>query len=265
MHRSRVLSGLILFPLALAVILWLPPFLFAVTVGCLALLAAGELFALAAARGLRPVWPTGLVAAGLAAAAPALGGRGVALGALAVAGAGTLAWIALAGGDPAAGVARAGVTALGAAYAGGLLAFAVLLREGPAGPRRLLAAGCIVWAGDIAAYYGGRAFGVRKLAPTVSPAKTVEGALAGLAASAAVAAAGSAGLWAGPTLPWALVGGLLGIAGQVGDLAESLLKRSLGVKDSGHLIPGHGGLLDRLDSLLFAVPALYGLTCLGLI
>jgi phosphatidate cytidylyltransferase len=111
------------------------------------------------------------------------------------------------------------------------------------------------WAGDSAAYLAGRAFGRHKLAPVVSPGKTIEGALGGLLAAVLVSAAvfgmsGALPIWAG-----ALVGGVIGVCGQIGDLSESFLKRQAGVKDSGNLIPGHGGMLDRVDALLFAFPA----------
>ncbi|MFT4038469.1 MAG: phosphatidate cytidylyltransferase [Thermomicrobiales bacterium] len=111
------------------------------------------------------------------------------------------------------------------------------------------------WAGDSAAYLTGRAFGRHKLAPAVSPGKTIEGSLGGLIATAVVSALvfGASGV-----LPWwsgALVGLVIGVAGQLGDLSESFLKRQAGVKDSGSLIPGHGGMLDRIDALLFAFPA----------
>ena len=100
--------------------------------------------------------------------------------------------------------------------------------------------------------------------PRVSPKKTVEGAMGGIAATALVAGLGSGWLW--PRLPigtavW--VGVMLAIVGMVGDLSESAVKRAAGVKDSGSIIPGHGGVLDRLDSLIFAVPVLYGLTWMG--
>lgn len=264
-HLKRVLTGLLLFPAFLALALWSSPLVFALGVCLVALAAAGELYALAQARGLRPVWPTGLAAVALAAASPLLGEE-ASVWALGLAGAGTLAWVALTGEDPVAGLARAGVTALGAAYVGGLLAFALVLRQGPAGPTRVVAAALITWAGDIAAFYAGRAWGRRRLAPTLSPGKTVAGAVAGLLASVATAAVGSPWFWPGaPLLQAGAVGALVGLAGQVGDLVESLLKRGLGTKESGWIIPGHGGLLDRIDSLLFAVPALFGLARLGLV
>ena len=265
MHLKRVLSGLALFPLGLAVILWSPPPLFAAVVCLLALGCAWELFALAAAHGIRPVWPTGLLGAVLIPAAAHAGGAPSALAAMSVAGAGTLAWLALSGGDPGPAVARAGVTALGAIYVGGLSAFALLLWKTPEGPARVAAAALITWAGDVAAFYAGRSFGRRRLVPAISPTKTVEGAGAGLVASMLVAVAAASAFGWGRPLAWVAAGAFVGLAGQAGDLAESLVKRSLGAKDSGWIIPGHGGLLDRIDSLLYGIPAFYALTRLGLI
>jgi phosphatidate cytidylyltransferase len=114
------------------------------------------------------------------------------------------------------------------------------------------------WIGDSAAYYAGRLFGRHKLAPVVSPNKTWEGAAASVIASVAFGL-----LYLGcfmPRLPWWEVAGMavLGnIAGQLGDLAESAIKRGAGVKDSSNLLPGHGGMLDRVDSSLFALPTVY--------
>ena len=127
---------------------------------------------------------------------------------------------------------------------------------GSSGHRWLLAALALVWAADSGAYFAGRRFGRRKLAPTISPNKTVEGALGGLVAGVGVALA--FGLFAGATaaqLPaLALVAVVAVMASIVGDLVESLLKRQAGVKDSGALIPGHGGILDRIDGVLAALP-----------
>lgn len=114
----------------------------------------------------------------------------------------------------------------------------------------------IVWACDSGAYYFGRRFGRRRLAPVVSPKKTWEGAVAGLACATVFAAAGGT-WWFAPELGplrGALAGALASTAGQLGDLVESLWKRGAGVKDSGVFLPGHGGFYDRIDSLLFAGP-----------
>jgi phosphatidate cytidylyltransferase len=123
----------------------------------------------------------------------------------------------------------------------------------------------IVAASDTAQYYTGRAFGRRKLAPSISPAKTIEGAGGGLVVAAILGAALTPCLLGFTVTPalrvpvWvgAGFGLLLALAGMLGDLFESFLKRSAGVKDSSHLIPGHGGVLDRIDSHLFAAPAYY--------
>ncbi len=116
----------------------------------------------------------------------------------------------------------------------------------------------VIFAGDTGAYYTGRSMGRNKLAPKVSPGKTVEGLMGGLAGN--LIAALIAHFWFFPELkiahavPLALVMGILGVTG---DLCESMLKRGAKAKDAGHLIPGHGGLLDRLDSMLFNAPLLY--------
>jgi phosphatidate cytidylyltransferase len=154
----------------------------------------------------------------------------------------------------------AATLSLGLIYPTGCLAYLILIRTAPGdlGPPFILSLLAIVWGGDAAAYYAGRAFGKHKLAPVVSPNKTVEGAIGGLCGSLA------AGLLASRLfhLPFAgmamiaiplLVGGI----GQLGDLVESMFKRSAGVKDSGSLIPSHGGLFDKLDSVAFAAPLFY--------
>ena len=111
----------------------------------------------------------------------------------------------------------------------------------------------IVWSSDIGAYLLGRLLGGPKLAPVISPGKTWTGALGGLIAAGLVGVV-AAMLWQAAWWPAALVAGLLGLVSQAGDLVESAAKRYFGVKDSGRLIPGHGGLLDRLDGLLAAAP-----------
>ena len=138
-----------------------------------------------------------------------------------------------------------------------LLSHLYLLRQLPRGIEWTFLTILLVWATDIGAYLIGRQFGRHLLAPQVSPKKTVEGSLGGLLFSIAMALAF-----------WYIVGGaiwityislavIIGVSAQIGDLFESALKRSAGVKDSGKLIPGHGGVLDRFDSLIFALPLVY--------
>jgi phosphatidate cytidylyltransferase len=163
-------------------------------------------------------------------------------------------------------LAAVGVTVLAVAYAGALPAFLLDMRHHGHGLRSWAGAWLVffplvvTWVCDTAAMFGGRAFGGAKLAPTVSPGKTRSGSLAGVVGSLAVAPVFAAAVFprVGVDVPlWQLlvVAAVLGVIGQIGDLAESLFKREAGVKDSSQLIPGHGGVLDRLDSLYFVIPA----------
>ncbi len=161
-------------------------------------------------------------------------------------------------------VLQAAWVVLDLVYAGGLLGCGSLLRDAPDGRQLIFFVVSTTWAGDTAAYYVGSRLGKRPLAPRISPKKTVEGAIGGIAATVLVAAVGSVWVW--PRLPvgtaiW--VGGVVAVVGMLGDLAESAVKRAAGVKDSGAAIPGHGGVLDRLDSVVFACPVLYALIWMG--
>jgi phosphatidate cytidylyltransferase len=147
---------------------------------------------------------------------------------------------------------------LGIVYIFGAWRCALALRD--RNPRWLLFALVLSWAGDTAALYIGKAFGRHKLAPNVSPAKTWEGAIGSVAGGILAGAIYAHYLLAGAPLGMVLILAAAGnIAGQLGDLAESALKRGAGVKDSGSSLPGHGGWLDRIDSSLFGVPVVYGL------
>ncbi|MCG8466622.1 MAG: phosphatidate cytidylyltransferase [Gemmatimonadetes bacterium] len=172
-------------------------------------------------------------------------------------------------------IRSAAVTAFGVLYVGGLLAFAVPIREGwfmldPEFAQTtdrisrtlfLFFPLVITWIADMAAYFGGKALGRQKLAPVVSPNKTVAGAVSALVAAVVVAAAYSRlvlpGAWALDWVPTILFGFTVGALAIFGDLVESALKRECGVKDSSNLLPGHGGMLDRLDSVLWALPAAF--------
>jgi phosphatidate cytidylyltransferase len=157
----------------------------------------------------------------------------------------------------------------GLLYCGLTLATVPLLWFQQDGPSMLIFLFCIVWTGDIAALYIGRRFGRTKLAPHISPNKSWEGSAGSLAGSLLIAAglvALSRALenrsihtlhFAGSLAHWLVLAVLLNIFAQVGDLVESAIKRWAGVKDSGTMLPGHGGILDRIDALLLAAPALW--------
>jgi len=144
--------------------------------------------------------------------------------------------------------------AAGIPYLGLAVVALAWLRTGEAGRDNVLFLLLVVWASDIGAYAAGRLIGGPKLAPRISPSKTWAGACGGLAAAMAVGAVVALALHDGALARILAVAGGIGVAAQLGDLLESALKRHYGVKDSGHLIPGHGGLLDRLDGVLTAAP-----------
>ena len=151
---------------------------------------------------------------------------------------------------------------MGFLYVPLLLGHLLLLRGLPNGIQWIFLLMVIVMAGDSGAYYVGCNFGRRKLYPVVSPNKSVEGAVGGLAGSVIGAFIAQATFFPALTVFDSLATALLlGIFGQLGDLFESFLKRSFGVKDSGTIFPGHGGVLDRLDSILFAAPAAFYYAC----
>ena len=159
-------------------------------------------------------------------------------------------------------LATAGFLAGGPVIAGFLLGHALALRNigdsGDVGRDWLLLALLTVFAADTGAYLAGQVLGRRRMAPSISPGKTWEGAGGGLAC--AVAAAIALGFLPGLSSPrWqlAIIGATVGVLSQVGDLLESKAKRASNVKDAGSLIPGHGGILDRLDSIVLSVPAVY--------
>ncbi len=172
-----------------------------------------------------------------------------------------LLWLlALARPEPIAdSVRRVGVLWVGVFYCCGLFPYLGMIRDGNNGLWLSLVALFSTWGGDTCAYFAGKAFGKHRLYPRISPKKTVEGAVGGLLGGVAVAFILSS-LLPGSEVPVQHVGalGLLAAAfGMVGDLTASLLKRSTDTKDSSHLIPGHGGFLDRFDGVMFAAPAVF--------
>lgn len=245
--KLRVLSAAVLAPLALACI-WLGGNAFA---GMVAVIAAGLAFEWLGLCRQRHALNAVLVFAALpiAVAVAAWVGTWPAIAVLAVAG---CAGIAVAG-----GVSRHRPLAFGIPYLGaGAVALVWLRQPGGSGGVNVMVLLLIVWASDIGAYVAGRAIGGPKLAPAISPGKTWSGAVGGLIAAAATGLAASAVLSHGaPSWRPAGFAVVIGAISQMGDLFESLVKRHFGVKDSGNLIPGHGGLLDRLDAVLTAAPA----------
>lgn len=269
--RARVLSALVAIPLTAAAVYAGGPAL-AVLLAALGALGAREVFALARRQSYRPLATIGVP---LAAALPLvvhvhrLGwiARPMSLAAVVfVALLGAVLFARRADEQPLASMA---VTTFGALYAGGLLAFGYLLRHHPwtvsaaSGVAFVGFPVILTWVSDIAAFVVGKALGKTKLMPSVSPAKTRAGTIGALMAAALAAVAYDVWVlrpFAQLALGWeraVLVGLAISAVGQIGDLVESLLKREAGVKDSGRLFPGHGGALDRLDSLLFALPVAY--------
>lgn len=252
-------------------------------------LGAWEFYRIARASGVAPLSDAGIAVAGLLPLAVHAHYLGVYTVPIAVAAVGVLIlattaiWSRGVAGRPLAAIS---LTLMGVVYTAGMLSFAYALRyhrfvfgfdDAPGvgvvswlGGRRIAPGGLLLlfpilltWASDIGAYFVGRAFGKRKLIPAVSPGKTVAGAIGGLVASVVVAwlfvhfaLRPIAQLGLSP-LGVVIFGALISVAAQVGDLFESLLKREAGVKDSSRLLPGHGGILDRFDSLIFVLPVAY--------
>ncbi|MEW6032677.1 MAG: phosphatidate cytidylyltransferase [Bacillota bacterium] len=261
MLATRVASALVFGPLLIAAGWFGGPLLWLLTaaVVVLGLLELDRLLAVTDRR----AWPALTLPVGLGLVAAAASGRPDLLGA--VLSAGVLAAVfapALFPGRVKAGDGVASVFAL--AYLPWLASHFILLRGLPGGAELFLFALFGTWVFDSGSYFAGRAFGRRKLAPRVSPGKTFEGLLGGAAAGLLfIGWLGLAWLGLGP-LESGLAAVVIMTAAQLGDLAESALKRQSGVKDSGALIPGHGGVLDRFDSLLGVMPAVYYLWWLWL-
>ena len=243
---KRILTALALFPLAFYGTFWAPYWVFFTIVACVALLCFYEFAGIVAAHGIERPGLLAYVAGVLLLLNPSpVVLVGIAL--LTV----SLRLDRLPGVLPA-----AAASLLGVVYVFGAWRSAIDLHA--LSPYWLLFALAINWVGDIAAYYTGRVFGRHKLAPRVSPAKSWEGAVGSIAATIIFGLLYRNQLKVG-VIEVVLVSAFGNVAGQLGDLAESAMKRGAGVKDSGTLLPGHGGWLDRLDSSLFSMPVVYWL------
>jgi len=253
---TRILSALVLLPLVLGTVWYLPPVATLGLAEIAALLAFVEYASLAEHLGA-PV-PRVLTGTAVVACCAAIG-LGLAPSAdILLAALIAIAAAAVGSGRPGPTVLPGVAAAIFAPVYLGLPLGALAAVRAVHGRGAVLALMLTVMASDSAQYYCGRLFGRRALAPSISPKKTVEGAVGGVAAGLVVLVAVGR-VWLPGLDPWrlALVGATLAALGIVGDLFESLLKRSAGMKDSSGLIPGHGGLLDRIDSWLFAAPAFY--------
>jgi phosphatidate cytidylyltransferase len=255
----RVATAVIALPALVAVLFLGPPALGWGVVAAATLVGAWEFQGLVRARGIRPMTAAGLLMT--AAIFVQVGTPGLVQVPLAPLALLVLLLAIVFRGDLQEGVSAAGVTLLGAVYLGtlgGMMAALLLVEPAAEGAWRLVLLLATVMVADVFAFFIGHGIGRRKLAPSISPGKTIEGAMGGLVGGVAGALAVRAlGLSDLPLLHAVLLGwGVAGL-GIAGDLFESLLKRWAGVKDSGRLFPGHGGMLDRLDSLLFGAPVLY--------
>jgi len=266
-HVGRVLSALVALPLLYGAVRFLPLPLFAVLIAAVVFLAQIEFYRMTLD------WHDGPAARR---ARYAVAGVGAAAGAGIVVIASQPAWAAglpllatvlvMAVGVTALGVEQdwrqastdAALVVFGVWYVAWLFAHLVSLRGLRGGEWLVFFVLWVTWIGDAAAYYVGRAIGKTPLAPRLSPKKTVAGAVGGVAASAAAAVIAAAWFVDGFSWPEAVgvgIGG--GLAGMAGDLVESVFKRGAGVKDSGGLVPSHGGFLDKIDGLLFTAPLFY--------
>lgn len=257
---KRVLTSLLLVPPVLYVILVGPQELFLAVVAVLATLCYREYQRIVATQGMPAPAPLGYVAGlgllFLPLVAPTHDWLLLLVTSLIA-----ITWM-LRADDLSRALPAAAALVFGVLYIFGAWRSGVSLRA--VSPYWLFFAVSLNWVGDVVAFYVGRRFGTRRLAPRVSPGKSWEGAAGSLVAATVLGGAYVAWQFALPVwqaLPLAMVAN---VAGQVGDLCESAMKRGAGVKDSGRMLPGHGGWLDRLDSSLFSMPATYAvLTLLG--
>jgi phosphatidate cytidylyltransferase len=259
MLYKRVLSGLLFLPIFYFFTWKLPPVYFLALVAAAAVLGQYEFYRMAEARGIRPHALLGSALGALVVLNtyhplfPATGTLLLAASLLAIMVARLFSPRPVEG-----AIEDVSATFMGIVYVAVLFGFQVTIRIGMEGRQWLVFLYFIIWASDIGAYSIGIPFGKHRLYEKISPKKSIEGLLGAFAASA-----GMALLCQWWFMPPVNTGALVGIAlalaaaGTIGDLVESLFKRAAGVKDSGAIIPGHGGILDRMDSMLFAAPVLY--------
>jgi phosphatidate cytidylyltransferase len=287
---KRIATAVVLIPLVLLLVLKAPLYLLAIVAGAVALAAIAEFLKLAIHYGIQPLAPATYAFVALFFVFVILASinrtplvestamlYGIALAA-ALAPFGFLT-LAMRRADITSGYPAAAASTFAVAYIAIPMAMLVGIREQPAGAIWTIYTLLAVWAGDIFAYFVGQLLGRRRMSPEISPKKTWEGAVASILASVIVGTLwfqhaaeisstllriglidrrdGMFGLEQPQLWPIILLSAVVNIAAQLGDLVESLIKRGAGVKDSGTILPGHGGMLDRIDAMLFAVPVVW--------
>lgn len=287
---KRVATALVLIPVVLLLVLHASVPVLALTTSIIALLTARELLKLTEAYGVMPYYRATYVAVAAVFAILAIDAgqqKPLLSTGIFVYSAGFLACVvpfiflslSMRRGDLSSAYPSAAASSFTFVYAALPLAFLVQLRQQPSGAIFIIYVLLVVWAGDIFAYFIGKSLGKTLLAPRISPKKTWEGAIASVAASVLIGTIflrdsvqistwllnhgwierrdGIFGLEKPEVWPVIILSFILNIAAQFGDLVESLIKRGAGVKDSGAILPGHGGMLDRVDALLFAAPIMW--------
>lgn len=250
----RVLAATVLIPAVLACIFYVPRPMFLVLIDLVLVLSLRELFGLIGRQGAARYWLTYPVVLGL----PWIWcyRSEWVLAYLLLAGLLVMTWSVFTTRDMKTGFPSAAGNLFALLYLGVPMSVPGLLQADHA--RELLLILITIWMTDTAAYFAGKLFGKHKITPAISPSKSLEGYLAGFAAAALTVPIYSHFLLPSWSVPFSVLTGFaLGFIGTIGDLFESVLKRGAGIKDSSNLIPGHGGVLDRIDSLLFAFPSYY--------
>jgi len=287
---QRIATAAVLIPLVLLLVLKAPIYLIVIVAGAVALLAIAEFLKLTTHYGVQPLTRSTYIFVAIffilvifvsANGTPLMDAIATAYGIALAAALAPFVFLtaAMRRADLSTGYPAAAASVFAFAYIAVPMALLIEIRRQPAGAIWVIYTLLAVWAGDIFAYFAGKSLGRHRMSPRISPKKTWEGAIASMAASMIVgtlwfqhapqvsSALLSAGLVDRPSgmfgleqphlWPVILLSAVVNIAAQLGDLIESLIKRGAGVKDSGSLLPGHGGMLDRIDAMLFAVPVVW--------
>ncbi len=287
---KRIVTAAVLIPLVLFLVLKAPLYVLAIVAGAVALLAVAEFLRLTTHYGVQPIWEATYAYVALffvfvivasTNRTPLVETTAMIYGIALLTALAPFLFLAIAmrRADMSSGYPAAAAAVFAFAYVAIPMALLVEIRQQAAGAIWVIYTLLAVWAGDIFAYFVGRALGRHRMSPEISPKKTWEGAIASIVASVIIGTLwfqhapgissgllrvgligrrdGIFALEQPPLGPIIVLSAVVNLAAQLGDLAESLIKRGAGVKDSGSILPGHGGMLDRIDALLFAVPVVW--------